>query len=161
MITLQSKVHVPGVSGPQIVDFLVHCEDADYQAWWPGTHLHLRTLERRPGDAGNVVYMDEWIGKRRLRMTGVLTEVDPHKLVLQLKAIVLQPVRLVLELEDDPAGVTVTHTVHAGLAGLGRLADPLLRLYFSDDFARALDEHVKKEFPKLGALLRSPARDAA
>ncbi len=161
MITLQSKAYVPGVTGRQITDFLLRCEDGDYQRWWPGTHLHLHRTERGPGDAGKVVYMDEWIGNRRLRMSGVLTEVGPHELTWQLKALVLQPVRLVIELEDDPAGVTVTHTLRAGLEGLGRLADPLLRLYLSDEFARALDDHVKIEFPKLGALLRSSAEDAA
>jgi hypothetical protein len=36
---------------------------------------------------------------------------------------------------------------------VGRILDPLLRLYFSQDFARAMDDHVKTEFPKLMELL--------
>ena len=30
---------------------------------------------------------------------------------------------------------------------MGRILDPLLRLYLSSDFAAAMDEHVHTEFP--------------
>jgi hypothetical protein len=44
-------------------------------------------------------------------------------------------------------------------AGLTRMwppmpvLDPLLRIYFSESFTRAMDEHVKTEFPKLRDML--------
>lgn len=154
MISVQSTTYVPGVRGQQILDFLVHCDDEAYQRWWPGTHLRFRTREAHPGGVGNVVFMDEMIGKRRVRLSGVVTELVPgRKLVWQFKALVRLPVRLVLELDDDAAGVRVTHTIRAGFGGIGRILDPLFRLYLTRDFARAMDEHVRTEFPRLAGVL--------
>lgn len=47
---------------------------------------------------------------------------------------------------DYDGGVAITHTTSAGFRGAGRILDPMFRLYFSEQFARALDEHVKTEF---------------
>ena len=160
MITLQSRTHVAGVSGAQIIDFLLNCDDAEYQRWWPGTHLHFHTLRFRPGDVGNTIFMDEMIGRRRVRFTGVVTELIPgKKLVWQWK----HAARLVLEFQDDAKGVRITHTLCAGFPGPGRLLDPILRkLYLTKEFARAMDDHVHDEFPRLAALLRaSAAREQA
>jgi hypothetical protein len=158
MITIQSTVHVAGTRAAEILDFLLRCEDADYQRWWPGTHFHMHTIRRRPDGVGNTVSMDEMIGQRRVKLTGVVTELIPGKrLVWQLKALVRLPVRLVLELEDDPTGVRVTHTIRAGLGGVGRIFDPLFRLYLSRGFERAMEQHVHTEFPRLGALLGHPS----
>jgi hypothetical protein len=154
MITLQSQIYVNGVRGNEIVDFLLTCTDQAYQAWWPGTHLQLHTLACYPNSVGNVVFMDELIGKRRIQMVGVVRIAEPAKLVWQLKKGILLPVRLTLELVDDAAGVTITHTIRAGFNGLRQFLDPLFRLYFSDEFGRAMDEHVKTEFPNLRDLLR-------
>ena len=74
-------------------------------------------------------------------------------MVWQLRALVRQPVHLELDLEDEPTGMRITHTIRAGLPGPGRLLDPLLRLYFSPTFARAMDGHVRMEFARLTALL--------
>ena len=61
-----------------------------------------------------------------------------------------------LDLEDDAGGVTITHTIRAGFKGIGRIVDPILRAFlFSDEFERAMDEHVKTEFPKLRDMLRT------
>ncbi len=162
MITVQTKTWVPNLRGSQVIAYLLDCDDAAYQRWWPGTHLHMRVTKRHPSGLGSVVYMDEMIGDRRLRMTGVVTELVPgRKLVWQLGSIVRLPARLILELEDDADGVTITHTVRAGLRGGGRILDPLIRLYVTPTFARALDDHVKAEFPKLGELLAAPRAGAA
>ena len=75
------------------------------------------------------------------------------KIVWQFKKGIRLPVWLSLTLEDDAAGVSVTHTVRAGFDGLGRILDPIFRVYFSAAFTAALDEHVKVEFPKLRELL--------
>lgn len=154
MITLQSQLHVDGLRGNEIADFLLSCTDQAYQAWWPGTHLQLHTRVRYPNSVGNVVFMDEFIGKRRIQMLGVVRVAEPAKIVWQLKKGIPLPVWLTLELVDDAAGVTITHTIRAGFDGLGRIFDLLFRLYFSDEFEHALNEHVKTEFPMLRDLLR-------
>ena len=123
MLTLESRVHVPGIRGRQLTDFLTSCDDAAYQRWWPGTHLHYRVR-------GDRVFMDEYVGRRRLRFTGVMSDLVPGKrLVWSWKGLA----QLVLEFEDDAQGVQVTHTLHAGFGGIGRLLDPLFRIFFTAD----------------------------
>lgn len=156
MFRIQSKVHVEGIGGLPIFNFFIDPSDRAYQRWWPGTHLKFHTVRGTPGSIGSVIYMDEYIGKRRLRMAGVVTEVQPGKAITwQFKAFIRLPVWLHLELEEDAHGVNITHTISAGFAGVGRILDGLFRLYLSDDFTKVLDEHARIEFPKLGELLLS------
>lgn len=150
MLRLQTKLDVDGITGKEIFDFLANPNDHAYQQWWPGTHLQLHPLKRTEDHVGDVIYMDEYIGERRLRMEGIVVEAVPeHRLVWQLRKLITLPVRLSLDLTDDESGVAITHTIEAGIKGPGTLLDPLIRLYFSRGFAAALDEHVKTEFPLL------------
>ncbi len=156
MISIQSKVHVDGIgSGPRS-DFLLSPNDRDYQRWWRGTHLVYHTLRQGPAHIGDVVYMDEYVGKRRIRMTGIVTEADPgKKITWQMLYWIRLPVWLSIELEEVMGGVSITHTISAGFNDVGRLLDGLFRFYFSDGFARAMDDHVRTEFPRLGKMLSS------
>ena len=150
MLTLQTKLRVDGITGIEIYDFLASPNDRAYQQWWPGTHLHLHPIKGAGGHIGDRIYMDEYIGTRRVRMTViVLDAVRPKKLVWQLKKLVKLPVRLELELAGYEGGVAITHTIRAGFTGPGRILDPLVRLFFSSRFAEAMDDHARTEFPML------------
>ena len=154
MLTIQTEVTVKQITGQDIIDFMLNCTDADYEAWWSGTHLAFHTIRRYPGAIGNVVFFDEYVGKYRLKFKGWVTEIIPNKkIVWQMLKGVKLPAWLVLEFDDQPGCVRVVHTLKIGLDGLGRIFDPILRLYFSDAFIIALDEHAKKEFSLLGELL--------
>jgi hypothetical protein len=150
VLTLQTKLRVDGITGMEIFDFLSEPNDRAYQQWWPGTHLQLHPIEGRGDNVGDLIYMDEYIGTRRVRMTVIVLEaVRPKKLVWRLKKLVKLPVRLYLELADYEGGVAITHTITAGFRGPGRILDPLVRLFFSRRFAEAMDDHAKTEFPML------------
>jgi hypothetical protein len=161
MLTLQSKVTVPGVTGLEITDFMLDCADDRYQAWWPGTHLQFHVLARgsRGEHIGDVVLMDEYVGSRRVRMVGEVVEAVPgEKIVWQLRLGRLRaPVRLSLVSNATEEGVALCHTITAGWSGVGRWLDPLWRLYFSKSFARAMDRHAHTEFPMLSNLLQPQA----
>jgi hypothetical protein len=160
MITLRTRVRVDGVRGRDITDFLLAPSDAAYQRWWPGVHLLFHHHRAVPGHVGSVVYIDERIGDRRVTMEARVVEAVPgQRVVWQMSWGVALPAWLALDLEDDGAGVTVTHTLRAGFEGIGGVIDPALRLYFSRRFRAALDEHVRIEFRRLGELLRAEARD--
>jgi len=151
MLTIESTTFVPGTDGRKITDFLLDCDDERYRRWWPGTHLHLHPLARGgPDHVGDVVLMDERVGRRHLRMTGVVVQAVPGRLLVwQLKRGVRLPVRLTLALDDRDGGTAVRHTIRAGFGGIGRVLDWLLRLYFSPRFVAAMDDHVRTEFPML------------
>jgi hypothetical protein len=151
MLTIESRFFVARISGREITDFLLDCTDDRYQRWWPGTHLELHALTRGPDHVGDAVLMDEYVGKRRVRMLGIVVQVVPgQKIVWQLRKGVRLPVWLTLELADRDWGVDLRHTITVGFRGVGRVLDPLFRRYFSAEFAAAMDEHARTEF----ALLR-------
>jgi hypothetical protein len=156
VLTVESSVFVEGITGGEITDFLLLPADERYAAWWPGTHLQFHVVVS--GDTshvGDVVWMDEYVGRRRLRMSGVVVDARPgERIVWQFKRWVRLPAWLRLELVDRPDGCLVRHTVEAGLRGAGRIIDPLLRLYLTRSFAASLDEHVRTEFPRLRDHLR-------
>jgi hypothetical protein len=56
---------------------------------------------------------------------------------------------LTLELADRDGGVELRHTITARFHGVGRVLDPLLRRNFSAEFAAAMDEQARTEFPLL------------
>ena len=158
MLTLESEMTVQGLTGRDITDFLLDCDDDRYQAWWPGTHREFHVLERGAGDhVGDVVLMGEYVGSRHLRMVGeVETAVPGERIVWRLGWGRLRfplPIRLTLTLRTRARGVHLRHSITAGWAGPGRVLDPLWRLYLSRSFAGAMDRHVETEFPLLRDLL--------
>jgi hypothetical protein len=154
---MESQVSVKGLSGREVTDLMVACDDARYQEWWPGTHRAFHVLRSAPGEhhVGDLVWMDEFVGSRHLRMAAEVLEVVPgEKVAWRLRPGRLRlPVRLTLTLRDHDGGVLVRHTLTAGWAGWARVFDPLWRLYFTDAFAAAMDGHAKTEFLRLGHLV--------
>lgn len=70
-------IFVAGVCGREITDFLLDCTDDRYRQWWPGTHLELHALSHRRGHVGDIVLMDEYVGKHRVRMQAAVVRVVP------------------------------------------------------------------------------------
>jgi len=77
MIVFKTEVDVEGLTGKAIYDFLINHTAEEYQKWWEGTHLVFRTLKRYPDDIGNVVLMDEYIGKYRVTLNAVVSRAVP------------------------------------------------------------------------------------
>jgi hypothetical protein len=154
MITFKTEVMVFGVAGRDILKFMLHCTDTDYQKWWPGTHFAFHTKKRTPNNIGNQVYFDELVGERRLKFDGIVTTVISGKrIVWQLKKILKLPAWLTLDMEDVPGGVRILHTLAVGYQGIGWLLDPLLRLFMTARFESQLSNHTRIEFPALAVIL--------
>lgn len=159
MLILQTHVRVDGATAAEIFDFLVDPDDESYRAWWPGTHHQFHPVARGHDHIGDVIYMDEHVGRRRLRMSGIVEEaVRGKRIVWRLKRGINLPARLVLDLRDEGDAVAITHTVRIGSSGVRRIFDPLLRAFTRRRFAQDLDRHVRTEFPLLRDLLRSRGR---
>lgn len=155
MLVFRTEVEVPDVSGRAILAFMLNTTDAEYQNWWPGVHLAFHTVKRAPNELGNLVFFDEYVGKRRLRMHGHVTRYDPDReIVWQMRKLVRLPAWLALAYADTAHGTRLSHTMSIGFKGPGRLLDPLLRLYLSKAFEAELNAHAQYEFTKLGEILR-------
>jgi hypothetical protein len=154
MITFTTIITLKKSSGKAISDFFLNCTDKDYQSWWEGTHLAFHTIERHPNDLGNLVYFDEYIGSHRLKFIGEIKEIIPgRKLTWQMKKIVRLPGWLTLEFEETNDGVNISHILAVGFDGIGKLFDPLLKLYFSSQFEKEMENHAQTEFQKLAEIL--------
>lgn len=44
MLTIESQLTVPGLTGAEVTDYLLNCTDETYQAWWPGVHRAFHPL---------------------------------------------------------------------------------------------------------------------
>jgi predicted secreted protein len=156
MLTVDSSVLVAGITGSEITEFMLSPTDDRYRAWWPGTHLQFHVVSGSPSHMGDVVWMDEYVGSRRLRMTAVVVDIEPgHRIVWQLKRWVRLPAWVRVELADETDGCRVHHVVEVGYRGIGRVLDPMLRLFLSRRFASELADHVRTEFTKLRDYLHS------
>ncbi len=155
---MQTAIKVKGLKGKEITEFILNCNDKDYQKWWEGIHLELHQIKAFPDHIGDLVYMDEFIGNYRVKMKGHVVNAIPGKLIIwQVKKLVKIPIILSLKLEDSADGVMITHSIEAGFKGTGRIFDFIFRYYLPHGFEDAMDEHVKIEFPKLRDLLHADA----
>ncbi len=155
MVVLETRVLVKGITGKRVTDFFINCTDPDYQRWWEGTHLQFHTINRTEDVVGSLVYFDEYVGKHRLKFKGRITGyVAGKRIEYRMVRGLSLPAWLVLELQDRPGRTDIVHTVKAGYQGMGKILDPLIRLYLSDEFEKALNKHADTEFSKLGYLLR-------
>jgi hypothetical protein len=95
-------------------------------------------------------------------MDGGVTTAEPdRRIAWRLETPLRLSARLSLDLEDDSSGVIITHTTQVGFVGWGKVLDPVLRLYFSDEFARDLECACAKRVLAIGRTafhLRNVAR---
>ena len=154
MIRIETQIYIDDFTGEKITNFLLNCNNESYRNWWKGVHLQFHNVKEYPGSVGNVVYMDEYIGRRRVKMTGIVLEAVPgRRIVWKMKHVFSLPIRLVLELAPCGNGVIISHTIQAGYEGPGRIFDPFFRIFFNKEFIYSMDEHVRTEFPMLKKML--------
>lgn len=155
MLIHKTQAIVKNLSAKEVFDFLINPSDDRYHAWWPGVHLQYHNRRTEPGNVGNLVYMDEYIGKWRARFTFVVIKADQNqRITWQMAKGIKLPAWLDLQLQDTAKGVKIDHIVSIGFPGLiGRITDPLFGLYFNDRKKQYTTEHVHEEFARLSQLL--------
>jgi len=153
MIRHTVELTVPNATAEQFYDFMINPCDKRYSAWWPRVHLQFHIV--KCGDKSHlndVVFMDEYLGKNR-RLTFfavVITANYPNKIEWQMKkAKIRLPAVVALELKNSDEGVRLKHQLRIGYSGIGKILDPLIKLYFNKSFRKALEEHCKIEWFKL------------
>jgi hypothetical protein len=150
MIEIKTVIQLPAGTGKKIVDFLLNCDDVAYQNWWPGTHLAWHTKVQYPDYLGNIIFFDEYVGTRRLKLDAVVVKFKPDKeVVWQIKKFLMLPAWLEIRVDDRDDGTVLTHTLRAGYSGLGRIFDAIFILFLDNQFGNAMDEHARVEFNKL------------
>ena len=120
MVTIESQFFVARIGGREVTDFLLDCTDDRYRQWWPETHLALHAVSRGRDHVGDVVLMDEYVGKRRVRMLAIVVQVVPgQKVTWQLRKGLRLPVWLTLGWPIAAAGSTCGTRSQPGSVALG------------------------------------------
>jgi hypothetical protein len=154
MVILETQINVPDLSAKSVFDFMIDCTDEKYQQWWPKTHLAFHTISRQEDNIGSLVLFDEMIGKRRLMFQAMIIKSLPRQeIVWQMKKMILLPAWLSLKFQNTEDGVLITHSLSAGFRGLGKVFDPIIRLYLNKKFEKELAAHANMEFNKLSLLV--------
>jgi hypothetical protein len=159
------KLTIPNAKAACFYDFMINPCDERYSGWWQGEHLQFHIAKH--GDEnhlGDVVFMDEYIGKhRRLTFFAVVVTANrPNIIEWQMKKAGLRlPAVVTLELRDSEEGIELKHELRIGYTGIGKLLDPFIRLYFTQSFQHALEEHCKIEWFKLADYLTVFPRQSA
>ena len=157
MIRHTVELTVPGATAKQFYDFMITPCDKRYSEWWPGEHLKFHIVKHgNKKHLGDVVFMDEHLGKnRRLTFFAVVTTANaPSKIEWQMiKAKMRLPSVVEFELNDSDEGVRLKHELRIGYSGIGKILDPLIKIYFNKSFRNALEEHCKIEWFKLAYYL--------
>ncbi len=80
----RTVVDVDGVTPDELYRLMVAPTDDAYRRWWPGVHDRFHTVARDPvtSPVGDVIVMDERVGRRRLRFQGVIRAADPDRRVV-------------------------------------------------------------------------------
>ena len=151
------ELTVPNATAKQFYDFMINPCDQRYSEWWPGEHLQFHIVKQgNENHLDDIVFMDEYLGKnRRLTFYAVVITASPsHKIEWQMKKAGLKlPAVVEFELNDTDEGVKLRHELRIGYSGIGRLLDPLIKLYFNKSFRISLEEHCNIEWFKLGDYL--------
>jgi len=152
------ELTVPNATAQQFYDFMINPTDERYSEWWKDEHLQFHIVKRGlDNHLNDVVFMDEYLGRnRRLTFFAIVITADrPNKIEWQMKKFGLRlPAIVELELIDTDNGVELKHELRLGYAGIGKLLDPFIKLYFNQSFRNALEEHCKIEWFKLAEYLK-------
>ena len=152
-----TQIVVLNAKAEQFYDFMINPDNDRYREWFPNEHLAFYIT--KPGainHLGDEVFYDEYLGStRRLKFfADVITANRPTSAAWQMKLMRLRlPAVLSLELTDTPNGLQIDHELSIGFNGIGKVFDPIIRLYFTKSFSDALSKHCLEEWPRLGKYL--------
>jgi len=157
LICHTTQLVVTNAKAEQFYDFMINPNNERYQEWFPNEHLAFYITKLGAANhLGDEVYYDEYLGgTRRLKFfADVVTADRPTSAAWQMKLIGLRiPAVLSLELTDTPNGLQINHKLRMGFGGIGKVFDPVIRLYFSKSFSDALLKHCLEEWPRLAIYL--------
>jgi len=157
MIRHITNLTVPNATAEQFYDFMINPINDHYRAWWPDEHLEFYIA--KPSDKnhiGDEVYYNEYLGEtRRLKFfAAVVIANRPTNIAWQMKkAGIRLPAVLSVEFTDASDGLQINHELRIGFGSVGKILDPLIRLYFTKSFATALEKHCLEEWPRLAQYL--------
>jgi hypothetical protein len=103
-----------------------------------------------------MVYMNENLGEKRcLSFHAVVVKANrPNKIIWQMMKFGIKlPAFVEFELQNFSDELLLKHELKLGFNGIGKLLDPIIKIYFNKSFQEALETHCNIEWYKLRDLL--------
>jgi hypothetical protein len=141
----------------EFYDFMVDPPQETYARWLPGEHHEFHVVKHsKTTPIGDLIFFDQHIGeKHRLTFYAITRAADkPNRVLYQMRRFgVNLPAYLELQFNDTADGLCLTETIRIGFCGLGKLFDPIIRLFFNPVFFDAMNAHHKREWANLAEIL--------
>jgi len=148
---------LPNACATAFYDFMVDPPAEVYENWLPGEHYEFHVVshsEKSP--IGDLIYFDQCISNRyRLKFYGIVREANkPKRIAFQMRKFGMNlPGYLELDFLDTEEGLLLTETLRIGLNGIGKVFDPLIKM-FCKGFFKELSEHHTREWKNLSEVLQ-------
>ena len=157
MITHVMQSILPNAKANEFFDFMVNPPAEIYKNWLPKEHFKFHVVyQNNESPINDLVYYDQSIGnKYRLKFHAIIRVADkPNLIVFQMRKFGINlPGYLELEFSDTPDGLTLIETLRIGFNGIGKVCDLFIKIYFSKNFFREMNEHHKREWQNLAEIL--------
>ena len=149
MFEYRNVVETSDPKAAGLVEFMLNCDDIQYQKWWSGAHFAFHTIKRVANNVGSLIYFEELVGRYKLRNKAQIVAYEKGK-VLEMQMIkgIKLPAVLSIHIENKQNAVCIEHVLRLGYKGFGRIADPVLKMLYSKSFETAFKEHVTEEIYK-------------
>ena len=148
-----------GANAAAFFEFMINPPPETYARWLPGEHheFHIVKHSKAP-PIGDLIFFDQHISKKhRLTFYAVTIIADKtnHVLYQMRKFGINLPGYLDLRFQETTEGLLLTETIRVGFNGIGKIIDPILRLFFNKSFFIAMNGHHKREWENLAEILRN------
>ncbi len=144
MIILKDTIEIKA-SPEQIVDFFLHFKD-NFHAWHPD-HVECRYLTPGPLKEGSVIYIEEYIGGRLVKVRLHITKIEPRRLECKVSPYGSRSI-YIMEPKGDKTLLTTEMHMGTKIPLLGRIVDKIIK-----GRAEALKRHLAEEGQNLKRIL--------
>ena len=157
MITHMMQSKLQNANATKFFNFMIDPPAEVYKNWLPGEHYKFHIIKHSSESPINdLIYYDQSISnKYRLKFYALIKVADkPNRIVYQMRKFGFNlPGYLELDFSDTSEGLMLTETIRIGFNEFGKICDPFIKIFFSRDFFREMNEHHKREWQNLAEIL--------
>ncbi|MDL2300281.1 hypothetical protein LJC01_01405 [Clostridiaceae bacterium OttesenSCG-928-D20] len=157
MIIHTMNSELKGAKAEEFFDFMLNPIPEIYKHWLPEEHHEFYIVKRgESSPVGDLVFYDQHISKaHRLKFHAIVRIAEnERKIVYQMRKFGINlPGYLDLEFHNAEGCLLLREEIRIGFNGIGKILDPIIRLFFNKSFFTAMNSHHKREWSCLAELL--------
>jgi len=151
------KSELPNAKAEKFYDFMIEPTDEAYSNWLPEHYQYHIVKRGKQTPIGDLVYFDQNISPKHRLKSYAITKVAnrPNQIIVQIRMFGINlPAYMELQFTDTANGILLKEELQVGYNGIGKILDPIIRLFINKSFLGALDAHHKKEWARLAEILK-------